>query len=70
MPSVAFGLLRAPIDTWAWGCPVPVLSELSCAYEVCNLIIPFAKQDKLIDILKLFPYFVVIISKTRANLMY
>lgn len=32
------------IDTWAWGCQVPVLSELSNAHEVCNLTLLSVKD--------------------------
>jgi hypothetical protein len=55
------------IDTWAWGCQVPVLSELSTAYEVCNLTLLSVKQDMLNDILKFNRSFVVILSLTEGS---
>lgn len=36
------------IDTWAWGCQVPVLSQLSSAHEVLNLtFLFFVKIDMM-----------------------
>ena len=35
------------IDTWAWGCQVPVLSQLSSANEVSNLTLFYSSQGEI-----------------------